>query len=110
MGEGRLQRDDLPSPLSPLPSSSPLDIHAWALYDWACSAQSTLVITFAMSYLTTVVLPGKAGEAAYTFGFGLAMLAAALASRRSSAPWPMPTAASAAGWPSRRSRVRRPRW
>ncbi len=67
-----------PPPLS-FPSRR-REVLAWAMYDWANSAYSTLLITVVLHYLQKVVLPGKAGEVAYPLGIGAAMLVAAVLS------------------------------
>jgi len=56
------------------------EIFAWALYDWANSAYSTILITIIAAYLQKIVLPGKTGEVAYAWGISFSMLLAALAS------------------------------
>jgi UMF1 family MFS transporter len=63
--------------------SRPLDrrsVFAFALYDWANSAYSTLSITVLVTYLQKFILPGKAGEIAWGWGLGGTMFLAALAS------------------------------
>lgn len=56
------------------------EIFAWAMYDWANSAWSTLYITFLVVYLTGHVLPDKAGTLAYGYALGIATFFAALSS------------------------------
>lgn len=58
------------------------EIFAWALYDWANSAYSTILITVVMSYLTTVVfLDGDGwGPTSYAWGISAAMMLAAVLS------------------------------
>jgi MFS transporter, UMF1 family len=56
------------------------EIVAWAMYDWAHSAYSTLLITIVVGYLTKVVLPGGVGELAYGWGIGVSTLLAAVLS------------------------------
>lgn len=73
----------LPSLSAHPPPASALrrrEVLAWAMYDWANSAYSTLLITVVLHYLQKVVLPGKAGEVAYPLGIGAAMLVAAVLS------------------------------
>jgi UMF1 family MFS transporter len=53
-------------------------VFAWALYDWAVSAHSTLTITFVLNYM--LALFPKHGATVYAFAFGFSMLAAALLS------------------------------
>jgi UMF1 family MFS transporter len=53
---------------------------AWAMYDWASSAWSTLQITIAVYYVATVVLPGAAGSYVYGFGISVSMFIAAVTS------------------------------
>lgn len=54
------------------------EIFAWTLYDWSNSSYSTLMITIVVVYLTTVVMPGKAGALMYGWGIGVTMFVAAL--------------------------------
>lgn len=56
------------------------EIVAWAMYDWAHSAYSTLLITIVVGYLTKVVLPDGVGELAYGWGIGVSTLLAAVLS------------------------------
>jgi UMF1 family MFS transporter len=56
------------------------EIWAWAMYDWASSAWSTLQITMVMYFITKIVLPGPAGTYVYGFGIGISMFLAAIAS------------------------------
>ncbi|MBN1395960.1 MAG: MFS transporter [Pirellulales bacterium] len=70
-----------PSPFAPRPSQ----VIAWAMYDWANSAYSTLLITVVFHYFPTLVFPradssDKLGEAVYAFGIGGAMFLAAVLS------------------------------
>lgn len=55
-------------------------VFAFALYDWANSAYSTLSITVLVVYLQKFVLPGKYGEIAWGWGLGGTMCVAALLS------------------------------
>lgn len=57
-----------------------LEVFAWAMYDWANSAYSTLLITIVMSYITRVVLPGDNGAVAYAWVIAGSMLVAAVLS------------------------------
>ena len=56
------------------------EIFAWALYDWANSAYSTLSITILVAYIQKVVLPGKPGVVVWAWGISLSMLIAAVLS------------------------------
>jgi len=60
----------------------PREIFAWAMYDWANSAYSTLSITILFGYLTTVVfLPDDPwGPTVWAWGISLSMLLAAVLS------------------------------
>jgi len=58
------------------------EIFAWAMYDWANSAYSTLSITILVAYLQKVVLPGRWGPVAWAWGIAASMFTAALLS-----PW-----------------------
>jgi len=58
----------------------PAEVFAWAMYDWANSAYSTLSITILVGYIQSVVLPGKWGKIAWAWGIALSMLAAAILS------------------------------
>jgi UMF1 family MFS transporter len=60
--------------------STSRELWAWACYDWANSAYSTLSITFLAGYITNIVLPGDAGTIAWSFGIGASMFVAALLS------------------------------
>lgn len=59
-------------------------IFCWALYDWANSAYSTLVITVLVAYIQRVVYPeeswGTTGAVVYAWGISLSMLLGALLS------------------------------
>ena len=74
------------TPVSPDPSPAASsrgtrkEIWAWAMYDWASSAWSTLQITMVVSYITTKVLPGEAGVYVYGLSISASMLLAAAAS------------------------------
>lgn len=55
-------------------------VFAWAMYDWANSAYSTLLITVVLHYMQEIVLPGRHGPAVFAWGIGAGMLAAAMLS------------------------------
>jgi UMF1 family MFS transporter len=69
---------DQPSPEAT--PGRPREIFAWALYDWANSAFSTILITIMVGYIQQVVVPGKWGQVAYTAGIAVAMLTVAVLS------------------------------
>jgi UMF1 family MFS transporter len=56
------------------------EIFAWALYDWANSAYSTLSITVLVVYIKTDVLPGKPGTLLLGLGLGITTFISALLS------------------------------
>ncbi|MBL9122211.1 MAG: MFS transporter [Planctomycetaceae bacterium] len=56
------------------------EVFAWAMYDWANSAWSTILITVVVFYLTTVVTPSDWGPWFYGNGVGISMFVAALLS------------------------------
>jgi UMF1 family MFS transporter len=56
------------------------EVLAWAMYDWANSAYSTLSITLLAAYIQKVVLPGHWGPVAWAWGISASMLVAGLAS------------------------------
>ena len=56
------------------------EIFAWALYDWANSAYSTLSITILISYIKEDVLPGDAGTLLVGAGLGITTFVSALLS------------------------------
>jgi len=62
------------------PDARRAEILAWALYDWANSAYSTLSITILVAYLQLVVLPGTPGKVVWAWGISCSMLVAALLS------------------------------
>ncbi len=64
------------------PTGRPREIFAWAMYDWANSAYSTLSITIVFGYLTAVVFRADDtwGPTIYAWCFSLSMLTAALLS------------------------------
>jgi len=93
------------------PNSNPsrgrgIEIFAWAMYDWANSAYSTLSITFVFFYLTKVVLPDKWGAVVWAWSIGASMFIAAVLSpiagamadaRRNKRTWLAATALAGAG-------------
>ncbi len=95
------------SPLSAVSGRGrPAEIFAWAMYDWANSAYSTLLITVVMSYVQESVLSGGWGVVAYAWGIGGAMFLAAVLSpivgaladaNRSKRAWLAATALTGAG-------------
>lgn len=58
----------------------PREVFAWAMYDWANSAYSTLYITFLVAYVSTVVWPGIPGSTAYAYIIGTSTFFAAILS------------------------------
>jgi UMF1 family MFS transporter len=66
--------------LSQRERGSPREVLAWALYDWANSAYSTISITVLVSYVKRDVLPGKAGILLLGAGLGVTTFVCALAS------------------------------
>ena len=56
------------------------EIFAWAIYDWANSAYSTLSITVLISYIKDDVLPGNAGTLLVGVGLGITTFVSALIS------------------------------
>lgn len=56
------------------------EVLAWAFYDWANSAYSTLSITVLVNYLQEDVLPGNAGILAWGWGIGVTTFLTALLS------------------------------
>jgi UMF1 family MFS transporter len=63
------------------PSSSALEVFAWASYDWANSAYSTLLITIVLHYIQEIVLPDRRhGPAVFAWSIGTGMLLAAVLS------------------------------
>ena len=76
-----------------LPADRSREVFAWAMYDWANSAYSTLSITILVAYLQKVVLPGESeavvwgvpfsvkwGPVVWAWGISLSMLVAAVLS------------------------------
>lgn len=59
-------------------SAKPRELFAWAMYDWANSAYSTLLITVLVSYIQDDVLPGRWGIVLYGYGIGFTMLLSAI--------------------------------
>lgn len=73
--------DTPPAAASPSPhKGTNREIFAWALYDWANSAYSTLSITILISYIKEDVLPGNAGTLLVGTGLGITTFASALLS------------------------------
>lgn len=80
----------MPSPASPaaLDSRRRREVFAWAMYDWANSAFSTLLITIVAIYLQTIVFPehngdgseNSTGAVVYAWGIGLSALLTAILS------------------------------
>jgi len=69
------------SGVSPTPhKGTNREIFAWALYDWANSAYSTLSITVLISYIKQDVLPGAAGTLLVGVGLGITTFVSALLS------------------------------
>lgn len=68
------------SPTSESPPGRPREVFAWAMYDWANSAYSTLSITILVYYIKSVVVPGEWGTVVWAWGISLSMLTAALLS------------------------------
>src|SRR5690242_12483806 len=64
----------------PLPVSR-REVLAWATYDWANSAYSTLSITILVNYIQRVVFPDpRVGPTVWAWGISASMLAAAVLS------------------------------
>ena len=63
-------------------SGTRTEVFAWAMYDWANSAYSTILITIFYQYLTTQVFDEKDawGSTLYAWGIALSMLTAAVLS------------------------------
>src|SRR5690554_790200 len=59
-------------------------VAAWAMYDWANSGYTTLLITIVVAYIQRVVFSeaehGDAGAVVYAWGISLSMLLAAVLS------------------------------
>ena len=53
-------------------------IYSWAMYDWANSAWSTILITVMVSYLQDDVFPGNVGILVYGWGIGFTMFLSAI--------------------------------
>lgn len=70
----------MPSDLTPTPQATSREVYAWAMYDWANSAYSTLSITVLVAYMQGAVLPGRAGILVWGFGIGLTELVVAISS------------------------------
>ncbi len=56
------------------------EVLAWAFYDWANSAYSTILITILMHYVQEVVFPGELGPTIYAGSIAVAMLLVAMVS------------------------------
>jgi len=54
------------------------EVYSWAMYDWANSAYSTILITVLVSYLQDDVFPGNMGIIVYGWGIGLTMFVSAM--------------------------------
>ena len=61
------------------PVAARREVLAWAIYDWANSAYSTICITIIVAYLL-VVLPGRAGFVAYGYAIGISTFISAIVS------------------------------
>lgn len=70
----------IPSDPKPPPPATSREVWAWALYDWANSAYSTLSITVLVSYMQGAVLPGDPGVRVWGWGIGLTELVVAVCS------------------------------
>lgn len=58
-----------------------IEVFAWAMYDWANSAYSTLLITVVLHYVQEVVLPGKVrGPIVFAASIAVSMFLAAVLS------------------------------
>ena len=78
MSKSKQQSKHPSRPPSPAPQRR--EVFAWAMYDWANSAYSTLLITIVMHYIQEIVLPGDAGPVAFAWGIGGGMIIAAILS------------------------------
>ncbi len=67
-------------PGEPAARATRRELWAWACYDWANSAYSTLSITILVAYITKVALPGDVGTMVWSFGIGTSMFMSALLS------------------------------
>lgn len=65
---------------APAPKATRREIFAWALYDWANSAYSTLSITVLVLYIKKDVLPGNPGTLLVGLGLGVTTFVSALLS------------------------------
>jgi MFS transporter, UMF1 family len=77
---GAIDRYQSPAAAPSPRKGSAREIFAWALYDWANSAYSTLSITVLISYIKTDVLPGKPGTLLVGVGLGITTFISALLS------------------------------
>ena len=62
------------------PTGTRTEIFAWAMYDWANSAYSTVSITILVFYIQKVVFTDMLGPVVWAWGIALSMLAAAILS------------------------------
>jgi UMF1 family MFS transporter len=62
------------------PAATRREVFAWAMYDWANSAYSTLSITVLVSYMQGALLPGETGVRVWGWGIGLTELVVAVSS------------------------------
>ncbi len=68
------------APAEPSAKLNRREVFAWAMYDWANSAYSTLSITMLVYYIKEVVVPGRLGTVVWAWGISLSMLTAAVLS------------------------------
>ncbi|MBN2022664.1 MAG: MFS transporter [Pirellulales bacterium] len=61
-------------------TGSGAEVFAWAMYDWANSAYSTLSITILVGYILNVVVPGDRGPVVWAWGISGSMFGAAVLS------------------------------
>ena len=92
----------------PITSVHPLRdkrIFCWAMYDWANSAYTTLLITVLVAYVQRVVFPaeqwGRTGAVVWAWGISLSMFLGAILSPSSVRSRTLKQT-SVAGWRSRR--------
>jgi len=72
--------NDKPSDARPSSPWCSREVLAWAMYDWANSAYSTLLITVVLYYIQEVIFPGKFGPVVFAWSIGAAMFVAAVLS------------------------------